>query len=80
MKVYTGSAWVAAYVSGAGYLAASNNLSDVADAPTSIANLGGLPTAGGTMTGDINYGDSITRPSLVLAVTCRFITMAVIVG
>ena len=59
MKVYTGSAWVAAYVSGAGYLAASNNLSDVADAPTSIANLGGLPTAGGTMTGDINFGDNI---------------------
>lgn len=58
MKVYTGSAWVAAYVSGAGYLAASNNLSDVADAPTSIANLGGLPTAGGTMTGDINFGDN----------------------
>ena len=59
MKVYTGVAWVAAYVSGAGYLAAANNLSDVADAPTSIANLGGLPTAGGTMTGNINYGDSV---------------------
>lgn len=37
MKVYTGVAWVAAYVSGAGYLA----------------------TTGGTMTGDINYGDSV---------------------
>ena len=37
MKVYTGSAWVAAYVSGAGFLA----------------------TAGGTMTGDINFGDNI---------------------
>ena len=59
MKVYTGVAWVAAYVSGAGYLAAANNLSDVADAPTSIANLGGLPTAGGTMTGDINFDDNV---------------------
>jgi len=37
MKVYTGSAWVAAYVSGAGFLA----------------------TSGGTMTGDINFGDTI---------------------
>ena len=36
MKVYTGSLWVAAYVSGAGFLA----------------------TAGGTMTGDINFGDN----------------------
>jgi hypothetical protein len=37
MKVYTGAAWVAAYVSGSGYLA----------------------TTGGTMTGDINFGDNI---------------------
>jgi hypothetical protein len=58
MKVYTGSAWVAAYVSGVGFLASASNLSDVADAPTSIANLGGLPTAGGTMTGDINFSDN----------------------
>ena len=40
MKVYTGVAWVAAYVSGAGYLAAANNLSDVADATVSRSNLG----------------------------------------
>lgn len=59
MKVYTGSLWVAAYVSGAGFLASASNLSDVADAATSIANIGGLPTAGGTMTGDINFGDNI---------------------
>lgn len=37
MKVYTGSAWVAAYVSGTDY----------------------LPFSGGTMTGNINYGDNI---------------------
>jgi len=37
MKVYTGSAWVAAYVSGSGFLAVT----------------------GGTMTGDINFGDNI---------------------
>lgn len=40
MFVYTGSAWVTAYVSGAGYLAAANNLSDVASATTARANLG----------------------------------------
>ena len=37
MKVYTGSAWVAAYVSGTDY----------------------LPFSGGTMTGDIAYGDNV---------------------
>jgi len=40
MKLYTGSAWVAAYVSGSGYLAASNNLSDVASASAARTNLG----------------------------------------
>lgn len=41
MKVYTGSAWVAAYISGTGYLAAANNLSDVSNTSTSLTNLGG---------------------------------------
>lgn len=40
MRLYTGSAWVAAYVSGAGYLAAANNLSDLASASTARTNLG----------------------------------------
>lgn len=40
MKVYTGSAWVAAYVSGSGYLAAANNLSDLASASAARTNLG----------------------------------------
>ena len=40
MRLYTGSAWVAAYVSGAAYLAAANNLSDLADAGTARTNLG----------------------------------------
>ena len=40
MRLYTGSAWVAAYVSGAAYLASANNLSDLADAGTARTNLG----------------------------------------
>ena len=40
MKVYTGSAWVAAYVSGADYLAKANNLSDLTNTATARTNLG----------------------------------------
>lgn len=40
MKVYTGSAWVAAYVSGTDYLAKANNLSDLTNTTTARTNLG----------------------------------------
>jgi len=41
MRLYTGSAWVAAYVSGAAYLLTSNNLSELtASASTVRSNLG----------------------------------------
>lgn len=40
MKVYTGSFWSAAYVSGSGYLASANNLSDISSASTARTNLG----------------------------------------
>lgn len=40
MRLYTGSAWTAAYVSGAGVLLISNNLSDLASASAARANLG----------------------------------------
>ncbi len=40
MKVYTGSSWVAAYVSAAGVLLAANNLSDLVSVSTARTNLG----------------------------------------
>lgn len=40
MQLWTGSAWVAAYVSGSGYLAAANNLSDVSNTSSARTNLG----------------------------------------
>lgn len=45
MRVYDGSVWGAAYVPTAGLLQASNNLSDLASAPTARSNLG-LGSAG----------------------------------
>lgn len=44
MKVYTGSVWVAAYVSGTDFLAKANNLSDLTNAGTALTNLGGTIT------------------------------------
>ena len=47
MKVYSGSSWIAAYVSAAGVLLAANNLSDLNSASTARTNLG-LGTAATT--------------------------------
>ena len=44
MRLYTGSAWVAAYVSGSSYLIATNNLSDVPNATTARTNIGAAKT------------------------------------
>ncbi len=40
MRLYTGSAWVAAYVSGGDYVLKANNLSDLTNFATARTNLG----------------------------------------
>jgi hypothetical protein len=58
MKVYTGSSWVAAYVSAAGVLLTANNLSDVASTATSRTNLNVPTRTGGDASG--SWGIDIT--------------------
>lgn len=48
----------------AGKLTASNNLSDVTSASTSLSNLGGIPITGGTFTGDVNVANSAGTSNL----------------
>ena len=64
MRLYTGSAWVAAYVSGAGSLAASNNLSDLDNVATARTNLG------------VEIGTDVQAYSSVLAATTASFTTA----
>jgi len=50
MNVYTGSTWVAAYVSGTDFLAKASNLSDLQSASTARTNLGGTTVGIGVFT------------------------------
>ena len=58
LKVYNGSAWNDAALASANFLQVTNNLSDVNNAATALSNLSGLSTTGGTLTGDLNFGDN----------------------
>lgn len=64
MKLYTGSSWVAAYVSGSGFLSASNNLSDLTNAATARQNL------------DLEIGVDVQAYSSVLQGTTASFTTA----
>jgi hypothetical protein len=85
MKVYTGTAWVAAYVSGgAGVLQASNNLSDVSSATTARTNLG-VGTGDSPQFTAVNIGNAsdttVTRVSAgVIAVEGSNVLLASNIG
>jgi hypothetical protein len=84
MKVYTGSAWVIAYSSGAGLLQVANNLSDVASTATSRTNLG-LGTGDSPQFTAVNVGNAsdttVTRASAgVIAVEGSNVLMASNIG
>ena len=84
MRLWTGSAWVAAYVSGTGLLASANNLSDVASTSTARTNLG-LGTGDSPQFTAINVGNAtdttVTRVSAgVIAVEGSNVLLASNIG
>ena len=60
MKVYNGSAWVAAAFDTSGALINTNNLSDVSNAATALGNLGVTSTAA-----ELNTLDALSRGSIL---------------
>jgi hypothetical protein len=75
MKVYTGSAWTAAYVPSNGFLTATNNLSDLTDAEAARDNLG-IEVDGSTGAYQLSTGDETERPGSPTAGLIRFNTDA----
>jgi hypothetical protein len=67
LKVYNGTAWETGVTPGSGFLGASNNLSDVADADVSRGNLGfDNVQVIGANTNAVNYGIYVITADLTL--------------
>lgn len=84
MKLYTGSAWVAAYVSGNDYLLKASNLSDLPNTATARTNLG-LGTTDSPQFTAVNIGNAsdttVTRVSAgLIAVEGSNVLMASNIG
>jgi hypothetical protein len=84
MQLYTGTIWTAAYISGSGYLAAANNLSELTNTTTSRTNLG-LGTTDSPQFTAVNIGNAsdttVTRASAgVIAVEGSNVLLASNIG
>ena len=84
MQLYTGTIWTAAYISGSGYLAAANNLSELSNTTTAKTNLG-LGTTDSPQFTAVNIGNAsdttVTRASAgVIAVEGSNVLLASNIG
>jgi hypothetical protein len=84
MQLYTGTIWTAAYISGSGYLAAANNLSELSNTTTARTNLG-LGTTDSPQFTAVNIGNAsdttVTRASAgVIAVEGSNVLLASNIG
>ena len=69
MQLYTGTIWTAAYISGSGYLAAANNLSELTNTTTARSNLG-LGTVATESTVPVAKGGTGRTTNVAYAVVC----------